>query len=218
MFDEYRTDGGLNTIDKWINKTKGYLYGVVPCLLHLFEWAERREHQVITHEMIQAECTRYNLLSEADLKTVNSGIWTFLQMCTFGGAATTHGLAEPLNGLDSWRRIIMAANRGRSLRVGQLRRAVRKPEEIRSLEGAPSGVDKFDTAIKRLVEAGGTKPTDSELKQDLLEILPREFRESLMWLADHPDSYQHFREHVLTKTAEVLDNRGKLGTISTIEQ
>ena len=217
MNDEYRTDGGLNSIDKWINKTKGYLFGVVPCLLYLFEWAERREHQVITHEMIQSECLKFNLLSEADLKTVNSGIWTFLQMCTHGAAATTHGLAEPLNGLDSWCRIIMAANRGRSLRVGQLRRAVRRPEEIRSLEGVPSGVDKFDTAIKRLVEAGGTKPTDGELKQDLLEILPRDFRESLMWLADRPDGYQHFREHVLTKAAEVLDNRGKLGHIASVE-
>ena len=112
----------------------------------------------------------------------------------------------------------MASNRGRSLRLGQLRRAVRKPEAITSLAAVPAGVDKFDTAIKRLCDAGGTRPLDVELKQDLLDILPQEFRESLMWLADRPDTYLHFREHVLTKAAEVLDNRGKLGTISTIEQ
>ena len=75
----------------------------------------------------------------------------------------------------------------------------------------------IDTAIKRLVEAGGTRPTDGELKQDLLEILPRDFRESLMWLADRADSYQHFREHVLTKAAEVLDNRGRLGVVGSVE-
>ena len=79
-------------------------------------------------------------------------------------------------------------------------------------------MDKFDTSIKRLCDAGGTRPIDSELKQDLLDILPQEFRESLMWLADRPDTYLHFREHVLTKAAEVLDNRGKLGAIHSVEE
>ena len=39
-----------------------------------------------------------------------------------------------------------------------------------------------------------------------------------MWLADRPDTYLHFREHVLTKAEEVLDNRGKLGNIGSIEE
>jgi len=137
----------LNSIDRWISKVKGYFMGVVPSLHYLMEWAERQEHTTVTHEMIVMECQKYQLLDEAALKTVNSGVWTFIQMSTTGGAATSHGLAEPLNGLDSWRRIIMAANRGRSLRVGQLRRAVRRPDEIKNLESVQPGVDKFDTAI-----------------------------------------------------------------------
>ena len=114
----------------------------------------------------------------------------------------------------------MAANRGKSLRVGQLRRAVRKPEPISKLEHVAAGIDKFDTAIQRLSEAGGTRPTDQEMKQDLLEILPQEFRESLLWISQQGHTtYAAFREHVLTKSAEVLDNRGKLGgQIHSIEE
>jgi hypothetical protein len=138
-------------------------------------------------------------------------------MCTHGAAATTHGLATKLNGFDSWRRIIMAANRGRTLRVGQLRRAVRKPEPIKRLEDVPAGIDKFDSMIQKLVEAGGTCPSPQEMKQDLLEILPQDFRESLLWFAERPDGYASFREHVLTKSAEVLDNRGKFSHVGSVE-
>ena len=144
MSDEYRTDGGIATIDKWISKTKGYFMGKVPCLHYLLDWAERCEHTEITEEAIYNEACMYNLLSREDMATVNAAVWTFMQMCTHGAAATTHALALPLNGLDSWRRVIMAANRGRSLRVGQLRRAVRKPEAITRLEHVAAGVDKFD--------------------------------------------------------------------------
>ncbi len=210
--EEYRTDGGLTTIDRWVSKTRGYFMGKIPSLLYLLDWVERQEHMPVTSEMIEAEAVSKGLLTAAEINKVNVALWTFLQMCTFGGAATTHNLASPLNGFDSWRRILMAANRGKSLRVGQLRRAVRKPEAIGKLEHVSAGIDKFDTAIQRLVEAGGSRPTDQEMKQDLLEILPQEFRESLLWISQQGHmTYAAFREHILTKSAEVLDNRGKLG-------
>ena len=105
---------------------------------------------------------------------------------------------------------MVMANRGRNLRLAGLRRAVRKPEPITKLEGVHGGIIRFDTAIKKLQEAGGTLPSQQEMKQDLLDILPSDLRESLLWRAEQPDAYGAFREHVITKAAEVMDIRGKL--------
>ena len=105
---------------------------------------------------------------------------------------------------------MVMANRGKNLRLAGLRRAVRKPEAISRLEGVHAGIVRFDTAIKKLHEAGGTVPSQQELKQDLLDILPSELRESLLWRAEMPGGYPAFREHVVTKAAEVMDIRGKL--------
>ena len=43
-------------------------------------------------------------------------------------------------------------------------------------------------------------------------------RESLLWRAEQPDGYGAFREHVVTKAAEVMDIRGKLSVNAVDEQ
>jgi hypothetical protein len=156
MSEEYRTDGGANNIDRWRHKTRGYFIGKVPALLPLLDWAEKREHQAITFEDVIAETANAGTLTPADTRMVNGAVWTFLQMCTTAGASDVINLVPELNGMEAWRPLMVMANRGRNLRLAGLRRAVRKPEAISKLEGVHAGIIQFDSAIKKLNEAGGT--------------------------------------------------------------
>ncbi len=203
--EEYRTDGGAETVDRWRHKVRGYFIGKVPALLPLLDWAERKDHHNISAEDVRAEALRAGTLSPAEIAMVNGAVWTSLQMCTSGGASDVMNLVPELNGLEAWRALMVMANRGRNLRLAGLRRAVRKPESITKLEGVHAGIVRFDMAAKKLQEAGGTLPSEQERKQDLLDILPSDLRESLMWRAEQPDGYAAFREHVITKAAEVMD-------------
>ena len=116
MNDEYRTDGGADSIDRWRHKTRGYFIGKVPALLPLLDWAERREHQAISIEDVTAETSRAGTLTPAETSAVNGAVWTFLQMCTTGGASDVMNLVPELNGMEAWRALMVMANRGRNLR------------------------------------------------------------------------------------------------------
>ena len=68
------------------------------------------------------------------------------------------------------------------------------------------------------VKAGGPEPPDSELKSDLLRILPKEIRELLLWHStDVGVSCQRFRDTFLAQTAAVPMNRGSTRLVNAVE-
>ena len=110
--EEYRTDGGADTVDKWRHKVRGYFIGKVPALLTLLDWAERQEHRRISSADVVAEASRAGTLTPAETSVVSGAVWTFLQMCTSGGASDVMNLVPELNGLEAWRALMVMANRG----------------------------------------------------------------------------------------------------------
>ena len=99
--DEYRTDGSADTVDRWRHKVRGYLIGKVPALLTLLDWAERQEHRAITTDAVLAEVSRAGTMTPTEASIVNGAVWTFLQMCTSGGASDVMNLVPELNGLEA---------------------------------------------------------------------------------------------------------------------
>ena len=100
-----------------------------------------------------------------------------------GTAETMFKRAEVLNGLDAWRIISRQIDHGRAIRLETLRREMKElhTKPIRSLECVEEGVAEFENVHTEYERAGGLIPNDSELKSDLLRILPREIRELLLW-------------------------------------
>ena len=90
---------------------------------------------------------------------------------------------------------------------------------IKNLEAVEEGVNEFENTMAEYVKAGGPEPPDSELKSDLLRILPREIRELLLWHStDVGVSFQRFRDTIVAQTAQVLMNRGSHRSINAVDQ
>ena len=81
-----------------------------------------------------------------------------------------------LNGIDAWRRIVRQVDHGRAIRLETLRREVKElhMRPIKSLEAVEEGVNEFENTMAEYVKAGGPESPDSELKSDLVGILPKE--------------------------------------------
>ena len=100
------------------------------------------------------------------------------------------------------------------MKFEQLRRAVQmihvKP--IKDLEGIPDGIAEFETTLEQYEAAGGETSSDRIRKSDLLAILPSKLQSDLLWNSTNPrESYQEFRDLILTQSARILDLNRRTG-------
>ena len=81
--------------------------------------------------------------------------------------------AQPeLNGLEVWRSLIWEINQGRSSRTLILRRGVQEPPTVKDLKDVSTALNAYDVVLRDYKAAGGQRPCDQELKQNLLSSLP----------------------------------------------
>ena len=67
--------------------------------------------------------------------------------------------------------------------------------------------------------AGGPPPNDTDMKSDLLRILPQEIRDALIWpSSDEAISFAKFRDHVISQTSRVLLERGRRKAVNSVEE
>jgi len=117
-----------------------------------------------------------------------------------------------LNGFDAWRLITRYIEHGKAIRLETLRREVKMlhPKPIPTLEKVEEGVAEFENTIDEYIKAGGTPFNDTELKSDLLAVLPAEIRDALLWKATDSGPFEGFRNLVMAQTAKILMNRRKM--------
>ena len=82
---------------------------------------------------------------------------------------------------------------------------------INKVEDVHAGITKFENNIREYVMAGGERPNEKEMKNDLMDALPQELRENLMWRLPVDEPFVSFRDHVRTAANTVLYHRGKIG-------
>ena len=72
--------------------------------------------------------------------------------------------------------------------------------------------------MQEFVRAGGPEPSDSELKTDLCRILPREIPKLLLWHNTNVGvTFQHFRDRIVSQTAQILMMRGGARPINAVD-
>ncbi len=81
---------------------------------------------------------------------------------------------------------------------------------IKNLESVPIGIAEYDLKMKEYGEAGGTLPSESEMKNDLLRILPESLQGELLWRATDPGPYARFRDMVRAQASRTLLTRRRL--------
>ncbi len=167
---------GVSGGDKWRVKIRGYWISRCPTLMPMLDWAERRETAPVRVEDLYGKAWRRqsNFIKIPDEQTdrLNELIWGFLNTCLTGEARTSFESVHALNGLDAWRVIIQEVQRGRNIRLAQLRKIIRNPPHIGKVDDVANGILKFENNIREYVAAGGDEPNEKEKKSDLLDTLP----------------------------------------------
>ena len=142
-----------------------------------------------------------------------------MNTCLKDGARTVFDSVDTLSGFEAWRAIVQEIQKSRGIRLAQLRKVVRGQPKIAKTEDVASGILKFENNIRDYVAAGGERPNDKELKSDLLDTLPQEIRENLVWRLPAQEPFSAFRDHVRTAAHEVLYHRGRLSApIHNVEE
>ena len=217
LSDKYTYDG-LTGGAGWRKKVRGYWLSKCPELRPVLNWTEARGDSKITFKELKQKTQEGFWMTEVDVRRANHAIWGFLGLCLKGEASKLYELASELNGLEAWRLITRHVQKGKSIQLGTLRRAVRNPESIRKLEDVSNGITKFETTLNEYKLAGGSAPSDDDLKSDLLDTLPQEIREQLLWHSTNPEiSFDKFKSHIRNMADQILFHRGKLQPVNALE-
>ena len=147
------------------------------------------------------------------MMALNCAIWGFLSNAISGEAETFFKQANVNQGVDAWRRLVRHIDHGKDIRLHNLREEIRniRLRPIKTLEGISVGVAQFDNKVQEFVDAGGRRPDSEELKFDLNALLPSSLMQMLALRANDPfQSYEHFRDFVLSQSALILMTSGRL--------
>ncbi len=217
---EYRYEGGDDG-DHWLTKVRNYLVSKCTAMLPILKWAESLGDVVLTKEIIEAEEEKHEWLADATVIQVGGALWGFLNMALKKEALTCFKGAQTLNGLDAWRRIARHVRRGKNTRLDSLRKLVRNPPPIKKLEDVSVGIMHFENVINDYVAAGGMAPTQQEMKSDLLDSLPLEMRENLLYKTTKEDEpFSSFATFVNQTVHHILYHRGQYNKlpVSSVEE
>jgi hypothetical protein len=190
MFDDKLTEkadytytGKAGTGIAWKGKVERHFISRAPVIMNILKWAEEQGLNKIT----EADFARAvgSKLTEEQQMIMNGQLWGFLSAAVSGSAETMFNGADALQGIDAWRAITRYILQGKDIRIEALRRdmklAVARP--ILSLEKMEEGIAEFEHAIKQYEDAGGEVYDPAMKKNDLLQVLPGELSELLLWMA-----------------------------------
>ena len=207
--EEYRFDGTKGGV-AYKKKLENYFMPQAPIIRELLKWAEREDMERIDHDRCMQAVG--NALTSDQVYTVNAGVWGFLSGGISGAALEMFNRADDLEGLDAWRRVTRYITNGSEAHREKLRQAVKHIQfkQMKNLESVELGVAEFENVMDQYSQAGGTRPSDSELKTDLLHILPGELSELLLiTAASEGTSFQAFRDLVTIQAGKILMSRHK---------
>ncbi len=203
--EEYRFNGTKNGA-QWKGKLERYFISKAPILREILDFAECEDMDVVTIERFRLAAG--HRLSEEQILSVNAAIWGFLSGCLTGSAESLFERADMLNGLDAWRRVVRHIDHGREIHLETLRREMKTihTRVIKDVFGVEEGIANFENTMFKYVKAGGARMRDSEIKSDLLAILPDTLRRDLLWHATDGGSFEEFRDMVLAQSAKIILN------------
>ena len=220
--DEYKFNGVKDGF-KWKKKIEQYFITCAPVLMEVFRWAERQDHRPI-----KAETFSYAVsikMTEEQAANLSTQLWGFLAAVVSGSAETMFVRADreigEMNGIDAWRRLIRHIDHGLQLRLDDLRHEMKvmhlKP--MKALADVEQGVAQFENSIYEFTQAGGVAPSDKEMKDDLLRMLPEKMQLDLLWQASKVEvGFSEFRDHVVAQCARVMNIQKPHRGIHQVEQ
>jgi len=209
---------GSNGGDKWRIKTRNYIIGKSPAMLPVLKWVEQLGETPCDVASTRSAIAEYGMMVEVDIEKISANIWSFLSTCLSGAAMTIFESVDVLNGLDAWRQLHNHIQKGSATRRLTLREPAIHPRAARNEEEVNMAITKWEIDYKKYLDAGGSELNDEDLRMTLLQLLPQQLREGLIWRATESRCYAEFREHVRIKSEQILMLRSKLPVYAAVEQ
>ena len=213
----YQYDG-CNAGEHWRRKVRGYWIAKCPDLMPLLDWSEGMDEAEITPEILTQEANSHRWMTEINVKRMGEILWGFLNLCLTEKAHTVFEGADMLNGFEGWRLVVQHIHQGQKVRKATIRRLVRNPPAIHKLEDVAMGIARFENLMKDYKAAGGKVPDDGDLKEDLVNSLPQEIRENLLWRASGEETFAAFKNHIRTTANSMLYHRGKMTPLNSFQE
>ena len=177
----------------------------------MLDWAESMEDTEITFIEAQQASGAWMVDSWEDMARQ---LWGFVKHCLKGDAKEACNTIAEGNGLETWRVVNRIIDQGRPQRLEVLRQELKRVGEqykMKNLEHVQMGVTKFENLVRRFEDAGGERMSDAIRKTELLDLLPEEMRDHVLWHATDPKAnYRAFRNHVVMQSAKILLHRRRL--------
>jgi hypothetical protein len=172
--------------EKWRRTIRGYFVSRNSVLAPILDFLEHENNvEGITLAMMEEECRLKGWMVE-DLERMSELLWGFLNICLKAEAKDDFEEADELDGSNGWRVATRSIRKSAYIHHATVRRQVKYTPPIGTLEEVPAAIKRHDSVHEECKSLGGTAPSDSEKKTDLLELLPKDIREQLQWRAPAP--------------------------------
>ena len=163
--------------DGKIKKTRNFFLGRCRPTEWMLEWAEKRNAEIRPEDSPRAA----NEKGETeDVQRISQEIWSFLNGCLSGEGQVTFGLVPNFNGLEAWRcltRPVTSQSASKRVVLGQ----VRNPNIIKTVDDVMASIERYESAIKHFVVAGGSPPNDEDNCNIIISKLPEVIRDKVMF-------------------------------------
>ena len=161
----------LTTREKWASGVRNYIIGRCPCAKVFLKWIEDQQHAVISEDAVAA--TRYVLMMETD---PSQQIWAWLNLSLQHDtdAMIMFDNVESLSGAEIWRNMVTDVNKRFPELRYRLRGEVRSPVEAAKFGEAMTRIEAWEGDNRKFVLAGGTRPSDEDMRVITLDLLPPE--------------------------------------------
>jgi len=213
--DLYRYNGADG--DGWRQRTRNFLISKVPALEPILFWAEHQGSTEIPPDRLQAAVMAHNWRLDTDVVVLSGLIWGFLNSACQDKARIIFDNASRMNGLDAWRRLCFRIDLGSDSRIRELQRQIDRPPAFKNIEGVLTGLEEWDTLLRKMREAGGELPSDRRLRDKLLEMLPSDLQKEMLFRASASPNYEVFRECVRSGAVEWMNIHRRTGAHSLEE-
>ena len=201
--------------EAWRTTVRGYVGTKVRIMLNVLEWAEAQDDKEITGAMVSEMVRSGAWLTEVNIFRVSEAFWGFLNICLHGAAKEAFKQANMLDGLNAWRLVVYEMRSSMWVHIKQLRTACKHVKPIERLEDLGSHIMRYETNIRDYVAAAGkhVQPTEEDMKETLMESLPKETREILqtrLGAMARNQSYTEFKNEIRATANTLLYHRGKI--------
>ena len=208
---KYPDGSDMRARDQWMKTARNYLIGRAGEMEMFLLWAENWQSHPISKADV-ASLAQSNVCMDHDPSKLSKDLWSFLNLSMAGARDKSHlEHADPGNGFDVWRRIVVPLGPRSAERLGRMHDAVTIPTKVKRAVEVEKALDDWELDLSEYYRCGGAKLAEDTKIRTAAKILPAApeidatIHLQLKHLIDSGATYYQWREHLRVSTNYLID-------------